>query len=135
MIHSQIIKRAILSEKSYQQIDNGLYTFLVDKKSTKSEIAKAIEKQFSVTVTGVNVLNKVGKMKRINRTRKTTLVGGGKKALVSLAKGQSIAMFTTEKDKSKPKKADKNESSKEEAKEKVKRFLGRFRKNKHDKDK
>ena len=137
MIHSQIIKRAILSEKSYKQIDNGLYTFLVDKKSTKEDIAKAVEKQFSVTVKGVNVLNKIGKMKRINRTRKTTMVGGGKKAIVTLAKGQSIAMFTTEKDKTKSKKTEKKvEGSKINIiSEKGKGLLNKLRKKKDEKDK
>ncbi len=53
---AQLIKKAILSEKTYKQMENGLYTFLVDKRSTKSQIATAVENQFQVNIMRVNVL-------------------------------------------------------------------------------
>lgn len=90
---AQLIKKAILSEKTYKQMENGLYTFLVDNRSTKSQIAKAVENQFQVNIVRVNVLKKAGKTKRITGTRKITRTAGSKKAIVYLKSGQSIEML------------------------------------------
>lgn len=79
-------------------MESGLYTFLVDVRATKKEIAKTVEKQFSVNVLSVNVLSKAAKTKRIFKTRKTTQLAGGKKAIVALAKGQNIALFLSKKE-------------------------------------
>ena len=49
-----MIKQALLSEKAYKQMEKGIYTFLVDPRITKDEIAKLIEGQFSVKVKKVN---------------------------------------------------------------------------------
>ena len=94
MNQSDILYKTILSEKAYKLMEGGLYTFLVDKRSSKAQIAKAVEKQFSVKVKKVNVLSKSSKMKRIAKTRKETQVGGGKKAIVYLAAGQKIAALS-----------------------------------------
>lgn len=91
---SSLIKKSILSEKAYKQMDAGIYTFLVDKQATKKQISEAVKKQFSVDVIKVNIAQKSFKMKRVARTRKKTKVGGGKKALVYLASGQNIAMLS-----------------------------------------
>lgn len=86
-----IIKKAILSEKTHKQMEMGIYTFLVPGHARKNQIAKAIERQFSVNVTKINIANKPAKMKRTGRTRKQTKISGGRKATVWLEKGQSIA--------------------------------------------
>lgn len=119
MKQSFVIKQAVLSEKTYQQMEDGKYTFLVDRYADKKAIARAVENQFSVKVTKVNVLKRFAKTKRIARSRKTVKTASGKKAIVYLQKGQSIAMLspkTVGKDKKakvgqdKPK--DKNEGDK-----------------------
>lgn len=43
-----IILKPVVSEKSYGLIDEGKYTFLVDPRSSKTEIKLAIEKIFGV---------------------------------------------------------------------------------------
>lgn len=118
-----LIKKAILSEKAYKQMESGIYTFLVDPKSTKKEIAKVIEKQFSVKVEKVNVTQKASKKKRIAQTRKHTETGGGKKAIVYLAPGQSIPMLL-------PKAETKTKTKKSKTTEKVqeKGLLSKLRK-------
>lgn len=88
---SDVVKKAILSEKAYKLMEKGLYTFLVDPRAAKEEIAKAVAGQFAVSVVKVNVTKIQSKTKRIARTRKTTRVGGGKKATVWVKKGESIA--------------------------------------------
>src|SRR3989338_2166463 len=88
MNQSYIIKHAILSEKTYSLMETGIYTFLVTKNATKSQIAKAVESQFSVQVKKVNIASRPSKTKRIATTRKTTKTSHGKKALVYLKVGQ-----------------------------------------------
>ncbi len=86
-----VIIKPIVSEKSYNLIDNGKYTFEVAPNSNKTEIKQAIEAIFKVKVASVNTLNRNGK---VNRTkfgfgkRKDT-----KRAIVTLKSG-SIDIFS-----------------------------------------
>lgn len=98
MDQAQLIKRAILSEKTYKLMESGIYTFLVARSATKGEIAKSVEKLFDVKVARVNVLKKAAKAKRIYGTRKYSRTGIRKKAVVVLQKGQTIGLFTTKKE-------------------------------------
>ena len=87
-----ILRRPIVSEKSYSLMDEGKYTFEVDPDSNKTEIKIAIEQIFNVKVTSVNTLNRKGKVRR-------TRFGLGKRkdikrAIVTLAAGQSIDVFS-----------------------------------------
>ncbi len=60
-----IIIKPVLSEKSYDQIPDKKYTFLVDVKANKTEIKQAVETIFGVKVDSVNTLRQQGKMKRM----------------------------------------------------------------------
>lgn len=80
-----IIIAPVVSEKTYELMDEGKYTFLVDPRSNKSEIKYAIESIFGVKVARVNTLNRQGKVRR-------TKFGLGKRndtkrAIVSLKDG------------------------------------------------
>ncbi|AEY64719.1 50S ribosomal protein L23 [Clostridium sp. BNL1100] len=59
-----IIIKPYITEKSNMEIGAGKYTFIVDVKSTKTEIKKAVEALFSVKVLQVNTMNFEGKIKR-----------------------------------------------------------------------
>ena len=86
-----IILSPVVSEKSYNLIDDGKYTFLVDPRANKTEIKLAIEKIFNVQVASINTLNKRGKTRRTRfgiGKRKDT-----KRAIVTLKSG-SIDIFT-----------------------------------------
>ena len=98
MKSTDVIKKAILSEKAYKLMEKGIYTFLVDYRATKNQIAQAVKKQFSVDVKRVNILAVASKKKRVGRTRKFTDVGGGKKAHLTLAPGQNIPMLSPKKE-------------------------------------
>ncbi|OAV59299.1 50S ribosomal protein L23 [Enteractinococcus helveticum] len=85
-----VILAPVVSEKSYSDMDEGRYTFLVDPRSNKSEIKLAIEKIFDVKVASVNTMNREGKRQRTRfgyGTRKAT-----KRAIVTLKEG-SIDIF------------------------------------------
>src|SRR5690606_33903933 len=86
-----VILAPVVSEKSYNLIDQGKYTFEVDPRSNKTEIKLAIEKIFGVKVASINTLNKKGKTRRTKfglGKRKDT-----KRAIVTLKSG-SIDIFT-----------------------------------------
>lgn len=59
-----IIIRPVITERSMEDMAEGKYTFVVDKRSNKSEIKKAIETIFGVKVEKVNTMNMLGKVKR-----------------------------------------------------------------------
>ena len=61
----EIIIAPVVTEKSNDELQEGKYTFKVNKKATKVEIAKAVEKLFEVKVLKVNTMNVNGKEKRV----------------------------------------------------------------------
>ena len=65
MLPEDIIIKPIITEKSSMDMQEGKYTFKVNKKATKPEIAKAVEKLFEVKVLKVNTINVKGKEKRV----------------------------------------------------------------------
>ncbi|MBK5247874.1 MAG: 50S ribosomal protein L23 [Actinomycetales bacterium] len=80
-----IIISPVVSEKSYNLLDEGKYTFLVDPRANKTEIKIAIEEIFKVKVDSVNTVNRKGKTRRTKfgmGKRKDT-----KRAIVSLREG------------------------------------------------
>ncbi len=88
-----ILIRPVVSEKTYGLAENaGKYTFEVAGDSNKIEIREAIEKQFQVRVTKVNTLWVRGKQRRLGRMPQGT-TKRWKKAVVTLAPGDSIAIF------------------------------------------
>ena len=88
-----IIIRPVVSEKSYAAYDANVYTFLVAPDANKIEIKHAIESIFGVRVTNVNTLNRSGKRKRNRRTGDWGQRASQRRAIVSLAEGDSIDIF------------------------------------------
>ncbi len=52
-----VIVAPVITEKSNSGLQEGKYTFEVNKKATKIEIAEAVEKLFEVKVLKVNTIN------------------------------------------------------------------------------
>ena len=77
-----IIKKPLLSEKSYDGIPSKKYVFVVDERADKTQVKAAVEQIFGVTVDKVNVVNVRGKYKRQGRTEGYT--SKFKKAYVKL---------------------------------------------------
>ena len=91
--HRDVLIAPVVSEKSYGLLDDNKYTFVVHPDANKTEIKIAVEKIFGVKVTAVNTLNRKGKTRRTKTglgKRKDT-----KRAIVSVAAGQSIDIFST----------------------------------------
>jgi len=87
----QIILRPIISERSYDLLNENRYTFEVAKTANKVEISQAIEAIFDVKVIKVNTMNVRGKPKRVRYVKGYTR--SWKKAVVTLAAGDSIEAF------------------------------------------
>ena len=91
-----IIKKPLLSEKSYAKISDKIYTFVVDKNATKVDVKNAVEQIFNVQVEKVNTLNVKGHEKSQNtkKGRTTGKTSDYKKAIVTLKKdSKPIAFF------------------------------------------
>ena len=65
MLPEEIIIRPVVTEKSNDELQQGKYTFEVNKKATKVQIANAVEKLFEVKVLKVNTITVKGKTKRV----------------------------------------------------------------------
>lgn len=87
----EVIIRPIITEHSYDMMENNVYTFEVAKDSNKVEIRQAIEALFNVTVKNVNTLNVKPKNKRVRYQMGKTR--SWKKAMVTLKEGDSIELF------------------------------------------
>jgi len=88
-----VIIEPIVSEKSYQLIEQGVYTFRVHPDATKPEISDAIRDIFSVKVKKVNTLNRKGKRTRSRRSPTFGKRPDTKRAIVTLADGERIDLF------------------------------------------
>jgi large subunit ribosomal protein L23 len=89
----QVLLKPVVSEKSYALLESNQYTFIVHPTASKPEISDAVESIFDVTVLKVNTLNRVGKKTRNRRTGKVGSKSATKRAIVTLAEGDSIDLF------------------------------------------
>ena len=65
MLAEEVLVRPVVTEKSNDELQQGKYTFEVNRKATKVDIAKAVEKLFEVKVLKVNTITVKGKTKRV----------------------------------------------------------------------
>jgi len=85
---SVLIAPHVTEKTSLAMQNHNQYTFRVRREASKTDIRKAIELMFDVKVTGVQVVNEPGKVRRFGRTVGRTQ--DWKKAYVRLSPGQTI---------------------------------------------
>lgn len=92
-----VIRRPLITEKNTWLMEQGQYTFEVHPDANKIQIKAAVQSTFEVKVLAVNTLNVKRKAKsRMIRRGAGRIEGhkpGWKKAIVTLAPGQSIDLF------------------------------------------
>ena len=71
----EIIIAPVVTEKSNDELQQGKYTFKVNKNATKVEIAKAVEKLFEVRVLKVNTMTVNGNKKELDTTQVKLQIG------------------------------------------------------------
>ncbi|MFY9113649.1 MAG: 50S ribosomal protein L23 [Dethiobacteria bacterium] len=81
-----IIIRPLVTERTTDLMEENKYTFIVNKKSNKIDIKRAVEEIFGVQVESVYTLNFKGKKRRLGRYPEGYRPGY-KKAIVKLAEG------------------------------------------------
>ncbi len=88
-----------LTEKSYQLATEGIYVFDVPVSANKYQIKQLINEQYNVDVVNVSVVKQTGKAKPYSRGKNrypgTRYKSDTKKAYVTLAEGQKLAIFET----------------------------------------
>lgn len=92
LTNANIIKYPLITDKATRLLENNQYSFIVDRNSDKITIKNTIEYLFDVKVTKVNSCRLPRKKKRVGR-----YIGWKpqyKKAIVTLAKGDVIDLFT-----------------------------------------
>ncbi|MCW5852704.1 MAG: 50S ribosomal protein L23 [Anaerolineae bacterium] len=87
----EVLRRPIITEKGTLMAENNQYAFEVAMDANKVMVKEAVEKRFGVNVLRVNVMRMPGKTRRFGRRVSTT--PSWKKAIVTLAPGQTIEVF------------------------------------------
>ena len=90
--HYDVVVAPVITEKSTLLSENNAVVFKVANDATKPQIKAAVEALFGVNVLGVNTLRQKGKTKRWKGRPYTR--SDIKKAIVTLAEGQSIDVTT-----------------------------------------
>ncbi len=93
-----VIVTPVVTEKTTEQMETSLYTFVVAPRANKHEIARAVEALWDVRVTDVRTMRYPGKAKRalLGRMAKNWDLGrraAYKKAVVQLAEGDQIEFY------------------------------------------
>jgi large subunit ribosomal protein L23 len=88
-----VLRRPVISEKTYGLMNRNVYVFVVDPKATKVDVRHAVEQAFGVKVDKVNTMNRKGKATRNRRTNTLGRRPDTKRAVVTLRAGDKIDLF------------------------------------------
>jgi large subunit ribosomal protein L23 len=85
---NEVLIKPILTEKATKLATEKVYTFEVNKRSSKNQIAKTIEDLYQVKVDKVRVVTRTGKIRRVGRKMKPKATGDRKIAYIYLKEGK-----------------------------------------------
>ena len=90
-----VLRRPLVTEKSsYQSGKLNQYSFIVAESATRKQVKDAIETLYDVKVISVNIMNTPAKRGRRLRSRRLLVrKPGHKKAIITLADGQTLQIF------------------------------------------
>lgn len=90
-----LLRRPLVTEKSsYQSGSLNQFSFVVVDSATRTQVKDAIETLYDVNVARVNIINVPAKRARRLRSRRMSIRKQGfKKAIVTLAEGQTLPIF------------------------------------------
>ncbi len=90
----EIIRRPIVTEKSMAQNEANKYSFEIAKNATRTQVASAIKEIYGFAPVKVNIVNCKPHTRRVGKyVGKTRQI---RKAIVTLAEGQTIDLFQNE---------------------------------------
>jgi len=90
-----VLRHPFVTEKSgYQSGKLNQYSFIVSDSATRTQVKDAVETLYDVTVKRVNIINTPAKRGRRLRSRRLLVRKSGfKKAIITLAEGQTLQIF------------------------------------------
>ncbi len=90
-----VLRRPLVTEKtSYQSGRLNQYSFIVSESATRTLVKDAVETLYDVKVERVNIINTTAKRGRRLRSRRMLIRKPGfKKAIITLAEGQTLQIF------------------------------------------
>ncbi len=93
-----VVYSPVVTEKTTDQMEASIYTFVVNQRANKLEIAQAVATLWDVSVVDVRTMRYSGKLKRamMGRMTRTSALGrrpSFKKAVVQLAEGEHIEFY------------------------------------------
>jgi len=91
MEYDSILIEPVLTEKSNVMREDAKYCFKVDPRADKILIMEAVRRMFNVHPVACNIVNVKSKPKRLRGRPGRTATW--KKAIVTLQKGETIAVF------------------------------------------
>lgn len=91
----EILRRPLVTEKTSAQSGKlNQYYFVVADDATRVQVKDAIETLYDVKVVRVNIINTAAKRGRRLRSRRLLIRKGAfKKAIITLAEGQTLPIF------------------------------------------
>jgi len=91
----EVLRRPLVTEKTSAQSGKAnQYTFVVADQATRTQVKDAIETLYDVNVVSVNIMNTSAKRGRRLRSRRLLIRKGAfKKAIITLAEGQTLPIF------------------------------------------
>lgn len=90
----ETLRRPLVTEKSSYQSSLNQYSFVVSDSATRTQVKDAIETIYDVKVARVNIINVPAKRGRRLRSRRMSIRKSAfKKAVVTLAEGQTLPIF------------------------------------------
>lgn len=88
-----VLRRPLVTEKTNYQNKLNQYTFVVMDSANRTLVKDAVEKLFDVKVSNVNIINTPAKRGRRRNRRLLVRRPGIKKAIVTLAEGETLSIF------------------------------------------
>ncbi len=90
---AKLLMRPRITEKAYALGTFNQYVFEVARTATKKSVKRAVEEAYGVTVESINIVRLPAKKRLSGKNRTVGFKGSIKKAIVSVVKGQTIALF------------------------------------------
>jgi len=87
-----ILKCPVVTEKATALAQKNVYVFVVGTFVTKDQIRNAVETYYNVTVGGIRISIRKGKVQRVGKRMIPKLIANKKIAYVTVIKG-SISLF------------------------------------------
>jgi len=90
---NNIILKPIITEKAYALQESSRYSFKVDRKATKNQIAHAFEEIFKIKPLCVNTSITRGQTKTNWKDRKSFLQPSEKRAIITIPKDKKLEIL------------------------------------------